>query len=94
MPRFQCAACSGTYDDPLPDGVAYFHVCARIVVTPALGVAGTPGYVPAVFGPRPGARDENLAFTLSPQDHDRPRTVSVTIRADGAGRVPVIVTGV
>jgi len=32
MPRFQCPACQGTYDDPQPGGSRYFHVCAPLSV--------------------------------------------------------------
>lgn len=28
--RYRCKACGGTYNDTLPDGGAYYHVCPQV----------------------------------------------------------------
>jgi hypothetical protein len=83
--RFSCNACGATYGSTCPDGMPYYHACA-LVPDVAAGAAPTgaqPDQRPYV--PRPGHRDENMVFELSPEDEDRPRTRSVRIASPGAG---------
>jgi hypothetical protein len=86
MSTFKCNACGGTYTDPQTDGVRYFHACAPIVVKPAEGEPGTPGFVPAVYGPRPDHRDENVVVELDRTDPENPKYLPPKARSEGLGR--------
>jgi hypothetical protein len=86
MPTYKCNGCGGTYDDPQSDGVRYFHACAPIVVKPAEGDPTKPGFVPAVYGPRPDHRDENVVVELDRTDPESPKHLPPTARTEGPGR--------
>ena len=92
MARKRCRACRGEYQETMPDGTTYFHVCpprrlvrvrhadGSIEVVRPNQVLGTDVVVSDVFRPRPDHRDENTRDWI--QDAAGSRRV---IRAEGAG---------
>lgn len=88
--RVECLSCGGTYDDVLPDGMQYFHVCPPLGRV-ELQAAVTAGRVTLPDGenadqayerrsyPRPQARNENIAPRATP---DEPRRII----SEGRGR--------
>lgn len=67
----QCKVCGGTYENTLPDGMQYFHVCPplqrveverdgrRRLVSPEEVIASDKVIAERAI-PRPGARNENV----------------------------------
>jgi hypothetical protein len=90
MAQFKCNACGGTYTDPQADGARYFHACAPIVVSPAVGDPTKPSFVAAVYGPRPGARDENVVLAVDRTDPENPKQLEPAPKAEGAGRTEIV----
>lgn len=51
MPFFECITCGGVYQNPLQDGMLYFHACPPI-----------PNRETGQFEERPDKRDENIVL--------------------------------
>lgn len=90
--RWECLSCGGTYEDPLADGMRYFHACpdlSEVEVRRALGLPLdgadlTPAQLEQVRRApraRPTPRDENLVLPASSAQ-------PAQIRAEGLGRRP------
>lgn len=104
MSFFKCNVCGGTYQDPLADGSAYFHVCPD-VPNPAFQPDPTkPNFDPRPTAPRPDGRDENILpglqfndgkyFTFE-RDRNDPAIVHTTevkeiTKKPGAGRTKIV----
>lgn len=58
MAKFKCVACGGTYDDVLPDGMAYYHACPPEVIQHATFDNAGKLLTPEKRVPLEGARDE------------------------------------
>lgn len=85
----KCNACGAVYQDPQPDGSAYFHSCPE-VVNPAFQPDATkPNFDPRPTAPRPDARDENIVPGVTFSDGK-----FVTIRGDTNDAAITIITEV
>jgi len=92
MPRVKCTACGGVFEELLPDGLRYFHVCAPLSL-PELDAAVKTGRVLLPVGEtvdvaiarreyqRTGARNENVVAPIA-------RGAAATITAAGKGVTP------
>jgi hypothetical protein len=89
--RFRCLACDGTYSDPGPDGMHYYHACPAEMLNARYQPDPTqPDHDPRATVPRPRRRDENLLPQEPPPEHGQREPRPARIRAGGAGAVPVV----
>jgi hypothetical protein len=73
--RYRCKTCGGTYNDTLPDGGAYYHVCPH-------------NYDPVAetFTQRSGHRDERPAPFTEGESEAGPHRPARPARVEGRGR--------
>lgn len=91
MTQYKCNACGGEYEDPLPDGMRYFHTCPMLDRVRVRRDGQAIDIDPKDQQPadveirrlsieRQGHRDENV----NPNDRDDRQRAR--IRKEGAGR--------
>lgn len=99
----KCNACGGVYQDPQPDGSAYFHVCPEVVNQAFQPDPAKPNFDPRPTVPRPDGRDENIIpglqfsdgkfFLFQPDPNDPAITHTTEVKQitkrPGAGRTKI-----